>query len=236
MYSFVIWCLLRQIIISITTVSSSSVDLYQIEGKIIFPIRGDGIHHIRILVDEGQYVGIPRIDGTFVITGISSGSYIVSVISPIYIFKSIRVDINTKGKIRAREVDFIQPDKIVPLKYPLHFEVQEHKNYFQKRESYKWTDLILNPTFLVIIVGVPLFLFIIKTMPQGEEFQPMLQQTQDIFQPNLQMPDITDLFIRLFGAPQRRRSVNQDSNTQNATTSAGTSAKINSKRKHKRKS
>ena len=69
---FVVWCLLCQTLTSASTVPSPSIELYQIEGQVVYPTRDDDIHNIRILVDEGRYVGIPRIDGTFIIAGKTS--------------------------------------------------------------------------------------------------------------------------------------------------------------------
>ncbi|CAF4084376.1 unnamed protein product, partial [Adineta steineri] len=138
----ILWCLFYSILTKITTSSSSSpsssnkISLYTIEGQVVFPSDENVLDNIRILVDEGLYIGIPLVDGTFMISGIPSGSYIVSVNSPFHIFEPVRVDINTKGKIRARAVNFIEPGKVVTMKYPLRFESHTKPNYFQKREEY----------------------------------------------------------------------------------------------------
>jgi hypothetical protein len=76
MHNLIIWCLLYRVSITVATSplspSSSSIDstdLYTIEGKIVFPSGENALDDVRILVDEGQYVGIPRADGIFVISG-----------------------------------------------------------------------------------------------------------------------------------------------------------------------
>jgi hypothetical protein len=43
--------------------------VYKIEGKIVFPPDVNALHDTRILVNEGEFVGIPHIDGSFVIAG-----------------------------------------------------------------------------------------------------------------------------------------------------------------------
>lgn len=52
-----------------STKSSDRISLYSIEGQIILPPGPDKFNDIRILVDEGVHIGIPRVDGTFVISG-----------------------------------------------------------------------------------------------------------------------------------------------------------------------
>lgn len=53
-------------------VSSSpneSVGSYKIEGKITVPPGDNALESTRILIDDGLHVGIPQVDGTFVICG-----------------------------------------------------------------------------------------------------------------------------------------------------------------------
>lgn len=73
----ILFCLLMMIIFinasqdSISTnPSNENVGSYKIEGKIIVPPGDNALENTRILIDEGLYVGIPQVDGTFVICGI----------------------------------------------------------------------------------------------------------------------------------------------------------------------
>ena len=50
--------------------SNENIGSYKIEGKIIVPPGDNALENTRILIDEGLYVGIPQVDGTFVICGI----------------------------------------------------------------------------------------------------------------------------------------------------------------------
>jgi hypothetical protein len=76
MFISIKWYRLCQVFIigavSLSASCNDRIDLYKIEGRVVFPPGEDDIHNVRILVDEGQYIGIPRIDGTFVIAGESS--------------------------------------------------------------------------------------------------------------------------------------------------------------------
>lgn len=58
---------------------------------------------------------IYREDGTFVINNVPSGSYVVQVMNPSFMYEPLRVDINSKGKIRARAVNHIQPSNVVQV-------------------------------------------------------------------------------------------------------------------------
>jgi hypothetical protein len=185
--------------------SNESVGSYKIEGKIIVPPGDNALENTRILIDEGLYVGIPQVDGTFVICGVPSGSYIVSVISPLHVFEPVRVDINAKGKTRARKVNFIQPGEVVTMKYPLNFETHGIPNYFQKREVYRLTDVIMNPMFLTLLIPLALLLILPKLAAQDPEMQRDLQQAGNMFQPNINTPDIGDMFANFFGGPKKQK-------------------------------
>lgn len=41
-----------------------------------------------------------RIDGSFAVNDVPSGSYVLEVVSPNYRFEPVRVDITSKGKMR----------------------------------------------------------------------------------------------------------------------------------------
>lgn len=194
---------------SATVSSNENVGSFKLEGKIIVPPGDNSLENTRILVDEGLYVGIPQVDGTFSICGVPSGSYIISVISPMHVFEPVRVDINTKGKIRARKLNFLQPNEVVTMRYPLNFETHGVPNYFQKREVYRLTDVIMNPMFLTLFVPLILLLILPKLAAQDPEMQRDLQNATNFLQPNMNTPDVNDFFAKMFGGPKKARTPNQ---------------------------
>jgi ER membrane protein complex subunit 7 len=201
--------------------SAESVGSHKIEGKIIIPPGDNALESTRILIDEGLYVGIPQIDGTFVICGVPSGSYIVSVVAPMHVFEPVRVDINAKGKIRARKVNFIQPGEVVTMKYPLNFETHGIPNYFQKREVYRLTDVIMNPMFLTLLIPLALLLILPKLAAHDPDMQRDLQQASNFLQPNMNTPDIGDMFANMFGGPKKQKAPQQQAQLQSSGASAG---------------
>jgi len=89
-------------------------------------------------------VFVTRPDGSFSIT-VPSGSYIVEASHPSYLFDPARVEINSKGKIRARTLNHVQPSAMHSLAYPLRFKSRGRAPYFQRREQWRLTDFIFSP-------------------------------------------------------------------------------------------
>ena len=98
-----------------------------------------------ILVDSGVYKGFLKADGTFSVNNIPSGSYVVEVASPNYLFERFRVDINKGGKIRARQLNLLQPKAVHVVPYPLRFVAAKQAPFFEIREQWKVTDFLFNP-------------------------------------------------------------------------------------------
>jgi hypothetical protein len=121
------------------------------------------------------------------------------------------------------------------MKYPLYFEVHSKPSYFQKREVYRLTDIIYNPILLAIMVPMILLVFLSKLLPQRDEMQEVFEQTNDIFRPNLNLPDITDWFVQRFGGPRRQRSTSDQAIAQDTPAPISTQQKTNSKRVRKQK-
>lgn len=100
-----------------TGANVKSMGSYRIEGKITPPDKRplDWYSATKVSVEGGKWVGFVREDNTFVVTGLPSGSYLVEVINPDYFYEPVRIDINSKGKIRARKVNNIQPTQVTTV-------------------------------------------------------------------------------------------------------------------------
>jgi len=86
-----------------------------------------------------------RSDGSFSVSSVPPGSYILEVTHPTYVFDLVRVEISSKGKIRARILNNIQPSSIQTLNYPLRFKARGQAKYFEAREQWRLTDVIYSP-------------------------------------------------------------------------------------------
>ena len=56
--------------------------------------------------------GFLREDGTFAVSGLPTGSYVIEVVNSDYYYEPVRVDINSKGKMRARKLNNVQPTQV----------------------------------------------------------------------------------------------------------------------------
>ena len=154
LFAFLISCVccdLDSITLDSTALSSQN-ELFTIYGKV--NIRSDelDVENTRILVDDGKYIGFLRADGTFTIPGLPSNSYVVEVFAPRNVYEPVRVDINSKGKVRTRRLNLLQPSDVTMLRYPLNFESKGYPNYFYKREQFRVFDLLFSPMVLMMIV------------------------------------------------------------------------------------
>ncbi|KAL6425403.1 hypothetical protein ACFW04_009533 [Cataglyphis niger] len=125
-----------------------STDLYIIEGK-VFPwdnAASSGWQLMtHVMANGGEHYGFLREDGTFIISNVPSGSYMVEVVNPNYVYEPVRVEINSKGKFRARKVNLIQTSQVIQVPYPLKMRPLAPFRYFQVREQWRMTDFLFNP-------------------------------------------------------------------------------------------
>lgn len=196
----------------------SSPQLFTIEGKVAIPqsLEMDWIVNSRILVDGGKYLGFLREDGSFVVTNVPPGSYVLEVASPDFDFDPARVEITSKGKMRARRVNNLGSGQPATLAYPLRFKAKNPTQYFMQREEWHITDVIKNPMVMMMILPVILIGVLPKLMnSQDPEVQREMQQSMSALQPNAaNMPDMAEMMTSLFGggAPQPKKKSNSASN------------------------
>ena len=98
------------------------------------------------------------------VTNLPSGSYLVEVTNPDYFYEPVRVDVNSKGKVRARKVNYIQTSAVTQLPYPLRFKPKSPYRYFQVRETWRVTDFLFNPMVLMMVLPLLLIMVLPKMM------------------------------------------------------------------------
>lgn len=180
------------------TAMTSQNELFTVFGKVNIPM--DELENTRILVDDGKYVGFLRADGTFTIPGLTSNSYVIEVSSPRNVYEPVRVDINSKGKIRTRRLNLIQPSDVTMLRYPMTFESKGYPNYFFKREQFRVLDILMSPMVLMMVVPLLLVVLLPKLVNQDPELQKELAQSTNMLQPNAQnMPNLSEFMYNMLG-------------------------------------
>jgi len=172
--------------------------LFMVEGKVSIPqsLNLDWVTTTRVLLDGGKYIGFLREDGSFIVTNVPPGSYLVEVASPDYAFDPARVEITSRGKMRARRVNNLGGSaQNVALTYPFRFKAKGMTQYFLQREEWRITDVIKNPMVMMMILPVILIGILPKLMnSQDPEIQREMQQSMNALQPNgANMPDISEM-------------------------------------------
>jgi len=172
---------------------------YVIEGRVIPPEEleyGPWQLDTRVHVNSGEYIGFVREDGSFVIHNIPSGSYVVEVIHPDYMYENLRVEINSKGKLRARRVNYIQTSQVIQVPYPLRMKPVSKLRYFQAREQWRMTDFLFNP--MVIMMVLPLLLImVLPKMMNDPETKEDLKQISNLTKMT-EMPEMSEMITSLF--------------------------------------
>ncbi|KAK2855950.1 hypothetical protein Q5P01_004685 [Channa striata] len=176
-------------------------DRFKIEGRAIVPgvKTQDWVSAARVLVEGEEYVGFLRADGSFAVNDVPSGSYVVEVVTPTYKFEPVRVDITSKGKMRARVVNYIKTSEVVRLAYPLQIRSSGSHVYFMKRETWGWTDFLMNPMVMMMVLPLLIIVLLPKVVNTNDpEMRKEMEQSMNMLNPNPELPDVSELMTKLF--------------------------------------
>lgn len=199
------WALLIFAFITIGLCSANSGEeetsntRYAIEGKVFAPEELEGTAwqvDTRIHVNGGEHIGFVREDGSFVVHNIPSGSYVVEVVNPDYLYEPVRVEINSKGKYRARKVNYVQTSQVIQVPYPLRMKALSKFRYFHVREQWRATDFLFNP--MVIMMVLPLLLImVLPKMMNDPETKEDLKQISNMTK-MAELPEMSEMITTLF--------------------------------------
>ncbi|NWX41453.1 EMC7 protein, partial [Steatornis caripensis] len=182
---------------------------FKIEGRAVVPgvKPQDWIAGARVLVDGEEHVGFLKTDGSFVVHDVPSGSYVVEVISPAHKFEPVRVDITSKGKMRARYVNYIKTSEVVRLPYPLQMKSSGPPSYFIKRESWGWTDFLMNPMVMMMVLPLLIFVLLPKVVNTSDpDMRREMEQSMNMLNSNHELPDVSEFMTRLFSSKSSSKS------------------------------
>ncbi|XP_068609760.1 endoplasmic reticulum membrane protein complex subunit 7 [Brachionichthys hirsutus] len=176
-------------------------DRFKIEGRAIVPgiKTQDWVSTARVLVEGEEFVGFLRTDGSFAVNDVPSGSYVVEVVSPNYRFESVRVDITSKGKMRARLVNYIKTSEVIRQQYPLQVRASGLHSYFMKRETWGWTDFLMNPMVIMMVLPLLIIVLLPKVVNTNDpEMRKEIEQSMNMLSPNPELPDMSELVTKFF--------------------------------------
>ncbi|VDL60190.1 unnamed protein product [Hymenolepis diminuta] len=189
-----------------------------IEGIIIAPSGASSNWAVetKVRVDGKRYFGFVKPDGSFVISEVAPGSYLVEFTNPTYLFQPVRVDINSKGKIRARNVNVLRTTAVKAVPHPLRITTVGKAMYFQPREQLRTLDLLLNPHVLIMLVPFLFIMVMPKLMDTNDpEFAEM--QKNGIFNTATSgdTPDISEYLssLTLAGGPPKKQASKKTTNS-----------------------
>jgi len=179
-------------------------DLYEIEGK-VFPQESlvpnpNWIADTKVMTKGGYHMGFLREDGSFIIHNVPSGSYVVEVISPNYTYEPVRVEINSKGKLRARKVNYIQTSQVVTVPYPLKMKPLGPTRFFYTREQWRVADFLFSPMVLMMILPTLLILALPRMMNDPETRKEM-EQLNNLAK--YDMPEMSEVITSFFGGAEK---------------------------------
>ncbi|XP_078515468.1 endoplasmic reticulum membrane protein complex subunit 7 [Lissotriton helveticus] len=191
------------------TAGSGGPERFRIEGRAVVPGARpqDWIGAARVLVEGEEHVGFIRTDGSFVVHDVPSGSYVVEVVSPAYRFEPLRVDITSKGKMRARFVNYIKTSEVVRLPYPLQMKSSGPPSYFIKRESWGWSDFLMNPMVMMMVLPLLIFVLLPKVVNTSDpEMRREMEQSMNMLNSNPELPDVSEFMTKLFTSKSSSKS------------------------------
>lgn len=193
-------------------------NLFAIEGR-IFPLSDYHTSQLnwqantRIHINGGEQLAFVRKDGSFTAHNLPSGSYIIEVLNPEYTFEPVRVEINSKGKFRARKVNHIQTSLVIQVPYPLRMKALGKTRYFQMREQWRLTDFIFNP--MVLMMVLPLFLvMILPKLMNDPETKKEMEQIQSLTK--FELPEMSDMVSNFLAGSSQSANSQQNKKSQKA--------------------
>jgi len=173
---------------------------YKIEGKVTPPDNPapDWLSVTTVTLDGGKRRAFLRDDQSFVFQGLAPGSYLVEVDNPDYVYEDIRIDINSKGKHRARKNNPVQPNQVTQLPYPVKAKPLGKFRYYEKREEWKITDVLFNPMLMMMVMPL-LLITVLPKMMQDPDTKKEMEEMQAKMNVQSQLPDMSEMLTSLWG-------------------------------------
>ena len=141
----------------------------------------------------------------------------MEVDNPEYVYEDIRIDINSKGKHRARKNNPVQPNQVggveetlvvtnkqspwfqvTQLPYPVKAKPLGKFRYYEKREEWKITDVLFNPMLMMMVMPL-LLITVLPKMMQDPDTKKEMEEMQAKMNVQSQLPDMSEMLTSLWG-------------------------------------
>ncbi|TDH66659.1 uncharacterized protein CCR75_006091 [Bremia lactucae] len=150
----------------------TGVQAFEISGTVYLQESvSKKIGPLKVQLNGGEHTTFVRADGLFVFRDLAPGRYVVDIPSTHFLFSQYKVDIGVDGLTRALEYKYMGAPKM-HASYPLVVEPVKQLDYFEQREKFNLLSLIMNPSFLTIIVPIGL-LYILPKLSEGMDPEEM---------------------------------------------------------------
>ena len=159
-----------------------------------------------MLLNAGEYEGLTRVDGSFVVQGVKAGVYSLEVVQPAYHFSDYKLDVAVDtGTVRALEYKFPGAPK-EQIAYPLVLTPLAPKAYFEKRPTVGVSSLLKNPMVLMMLFTGLIVVVMPKMMANIDPEE--MKKMQEEYAANQQDPN--QLMASLFGGGSSNKDDDDD--------------------------
>ncbi|KAI0094689.1 hypothetical protein BDY19DRAFT_988500 [Irpex rosettiformis] len=131
-----------------------------LKGRIQWNEHCSGLNALgqaKVVLDNGKRYGGITQDGGFTIYNVSSGAYILSVVSHDYAFNQVRVDVldaDTLPEIRPYTPGTpLSPPAPVMLPYPIILSPVAKLDYFTQQQAFNLIGMFNSPMMLMMLFG-----------------------------------------------------------------------------------
>nr|CCA25440.1 conserved hypothetical protein [Albugo laibachii Nc14] len=148
------------------------INSFEIYGTISIPnqIR---VPPLRILLDGQEKVTYSLHNGKFTFFNVSEGSHTLEIPSAKYYFSQFTINVSPSGEFQAFEAKYPGAPSS-QIEYPINAQSLTEIDYFEKRESLNLLRMIMNPSFLTIVLPIALMYLLpklSKSMMDPEELK-----------------------------------------------------------------
>ncbi|KAF3850101.1 hypothetical protein F7725_019820 [Dissostichus mawsoni] len=111
------------------------------------------------------------------------------------------------GFVRARLVNYIKTSEVIRQPYPLQIRANGPQTYFMKRETWGWTDFLMNPMVMMMVLPLLIIVLLPKVVNTNDpEMRKEMEQSMNMLNPNPELPDVSELMTKLFSGGSKPSS------------------------------
>ncbi|KAH7491551.1 hypothetical protein PRIC1_003038 [Phytophthora ramorum] len=152
---------------------------FEISGT-VYPLGSvtEKVEPLKVQLNGGEQTVFVRSDGSFTFRDVAPGRYVVDLPSQQFLFSQYKLDVGADGLVRALEYKYPGAPKM-RANYPLTVEAVKQLDFFEQREKFNLLGLIMNPSFLTIIVPIGL-LYVLPKLSEGMDPEEMKKAQEEM--------------------------------------------------------